>query len=113
MPVNVGTTPGTQFVAKTLKVGARNYDIRANSDPQVAVSRQSVKPNDIRGAISTTAGRTILNSVLGSGFNLGSLLTGALLSGVVTSPSAPKDSVIVVDPAALELTIQSSLDLTT
>ena len=113
VPVNVGTTPGTQFVAKTLKVGTRTYDIRANSDPQVAVSRQSVKPNDIKGAISTTAGRTILNSVLGSGFNLGSLLTGALLSGVVTSPSAPKDSVIVVDPAALELTIQSSLDLTT
>lgn len=113
VPVNVGTTPGTQFVAKTLKVGTRSYDIRANSDPQVAVSRQSVKPNDIRGAISTTAGRTILNSVLGSGFNLGSLLTGALLSGVATSPSAPKDSVIVVDPAALELTIQSSLDLTT
>lgn len=113
VPVNVGTTPGTQFVAKTLKLGTRSYDIRANSDPQVAVSRQSVKPNDIRGAISTTAGRTILNSVLGSGFNLGSLLTGALLSGVATSPSAPKDSVIVVDPAALELTIQSSLDLTT
>lgn len=113
VPVNVGTTPGTQFVAKTLKVGTRTYNIRANSDPQVAVSRQSVKPNDIKGAISTTAGRTILNSVLGGGLNLGSLLTGALLSGVVTSPSAPKDSVIVVDPAALELTIQSSLDLTT
>ncbi|QUY41274.1 S-layer homology domain-containing protein [Acaryochloris marina] len=113
VPVNVGTTPGTQFVAKTLKVGTRTYDMRASSDPQVAVSRQSVKPNDIKGAISTAAGRTILNSVLGSGFNLGSLLTGALLSGVGTSPSAPKDSVIVVDPASLELTIQAGLDLTT
>lgn len=113
VPVNVGTTPGTQFVAKTLKVGTRTYEIRASSDPQVAVSRQSVKPNDIKGAISTAAGRTILNSVLGSGFNLGSLLTGALLSGVSTSPSAPKDSVIVVDPASLELTIQAGLDLTT
>lgn len=113
VPVNVGTTPGTQFVAKTLKVGTRTYEIRASSDPQVAVSRQSVKPNDIKGAISTAAGRTILNSVLGSGFNLGSLLTGALLSGVGTSPSAPKDSVIVVDPASLELTIQAGLDLTT
>ncbi|WP_299484673.1 S-layer homology domain-containing protein [Acaryochloris sp. IP29b_bin.137] len=112
VPVNVGTTPGTQFVAKTLKVGTRTYNIRANSDPQVAVSRQSVKPGDIRGAVSTAAGRTILNSVLGSGFNLGSLLTGVLLSGGVTTPSAPKDSVIVVDPAALELTLQSSLDLT-
>lgn len=113
VPVNVGTPPGTQFVAKTLKVGTRTYEIRASSDPQVAVSRQSVKPNDIKGAISTAAGRTILNSVLGSGFNLGSLLTGALLSGVSTSPSAPKDSVIVVDPASLELTIQAGLDLTT
>lgn len=113
VPVNVGTTPGTQFVAKTLNVGTRTYDMRASSDPQVAVSRQSVKPNDIKGAISTAAGRTILNSVLGSGFNLGSLLTGALLSGVGTSPSAPKDSVIVVEPASLELTIQAGLDLTT
>lgn len=113
VPVNVGTTPGTQFVAKTLKVGTRTYDIRAISDPKVAVSRQSVRPGDIRGAISTAAGRTILSSVLGSGFNLGSLLTGVLLSsGGITSPSAPKDSVIVVEPESLELTIQSTLDLT-
>lgn len=113
VPVNVGTTPGTQFVAKTLTVGTRTYTIRANSDPQVAVSRQSVKPGDIRGAISTAAGRTILSSVLGSGLNLSSLLTSVLLnSGGITNPAAPKDSVIVVDPAALELTIQSKLDLT-
>ena len=114
VPVTVNTTPGTQFVAKQLKVGTKTYPLRANSDPQVAVGRQSVKSTDIRGAIGTTAARAILGSVLGSGFNLGSLLTGAVLgSRGATSPSAPKDSVIVVDPTELELTTQSELDLKT
>ncbi len=114
VPVTVNTTPGTQFVAKQLKVGTKTYPFRANSNPQVAVGRQSVKPTDIRGAIGTTAARAILGSVLGSGFNLGSLLTGAVLgSGNTSNPSAPKDSVIVVDPTELELTTQSELDLKT
>lgn len=114
VPVTVNTTPGTQFVAKQLKVGTRTYTLKANSNPQMAVSRQSVNPTDIRGAIGTTAARAILGSVLGSGFNLGSLLTGAVLgSGGVKSPTAPQDSVIVVDPADLELTTQTVLDLTT
>lgn len=114
VPVKVNTTPGTQFVAKQLKVGTRTYALKANSNPQVAVARQSVDPTDIRGAIGTTAARAILGSVIGGGFNLGSLLTGAVLgSGGVQNPAAPKDSVIVVDPADLELTTQSILDLTT
>lgn len=114
VPVTVNTTPGTQFVAKQLKIGTRTYALRANSDPQVAVGRQSVDPTDIRGAIGTTAARTILGSVLGSGLNLGSLLTGVVLGTSGTrNPSAPKDSVIVVDPADLELTTQADLNLTT
>ncbi|WP_299413962.1 S-layer homology domain-containing protein [Acaryochloris sp. IP29b_bin.148] len=114
VPVTVNTTPGTQFVAKQLKIGTRTYAFRANSDPQVAVGRQSVDPTDIRGAIGTTAARTILGSVLGSGFNLGSLLTGVVLgTSGARNPSAPGDSVIVVDPADLELTTQSDLNLST
>jgi hypothetical protein len=109
VPISVNnTTPGTQFVAEQLKIGPRTYSLRATSNPQVAVAPQAVKPTDLRGAIGTTAARTIL----GPGFDLASVLTGAVLGSNSANNASAKESVIVIDPAALKLTTQADLSLT-
>ncbi|NJM64502.1 MAG: S-layer homology domain-containing protein [Acaryochloris sp. RU_4_1] len=109
VPVSVNnTTPGTQFVAEQLKIGTRTYPLRATSNPQVAVAPQAVKPTDLRGAIGTAAARTIL----GPAFDLGNVLTGAVLGSNSANNASAKDSVIVIDPAALKLTTQADLSLT-
>lgn len=114
VPVTINTSPGAQFMADRMTIGDRTYTtLRASSDPVVATSQQSLSPQTLRGSLVTVAAQTALSRLLGGGLNLGSLLTG-VLQNTGRAPSAPtsgQTNVIVVDPAALVLTLQSDLRL--
>ncbi len=119
VPFTVNSTPGTQFVAKTIKVGDQTYNINAISNPVVAANTQNVTSSTLQGGLTTAAARAALNTMLGGRTDIGSILSGVLLSGgsqLLNSSGTPAqgtaDRVIIVDPATLVLTTQTDMNLT-
>lgn len=109
IPVRVNNAQGAQFVADRLVIGNTNYDISAVSTTQFPVSRQEVQPGDLRNAVTTTAARSILRTILGSEANLGNILAEVLTGG--SGNPSNQNRVIVIDPQALELVLESPLTL--
>jgi hypothetical protein len=121
VPFTINSTPGAQFVAKSLKVGDNTYTLNALSNPVVAANSSNVTPSSVQGGLTTAAARAALSSIFGGGASSpGSILADVLLnqgsqvlksSGSTTAASTP-NSIIIVDPAALVLTTQSEVNLT-
>lgn len=90
-----------RFVADTITVNGRTYNIDAESSAIAAT--ESVSSGSLEDALITGAARSILGSILGNS-DLGSIV-GSVIGGggSVTSQSA----VIVIDPTQLDLTVDS------
>ncbi|MGF1602355.1 MAG: S-layer homology domain-containing protein [Thermosynechococcaceae cyanobacterium] len=117
VPFTVNSTPGAQFVAKSLKVGDSSYTLNALSNPVVAASGSSVTPTSVQGGLTTAAARAALGTIFGGG-NTSSILTNVLLNQGAqvlqssgSTASGTSNSVIIVDPATLVLTTQADVNL--
>jgi hypothetical protein len=109
VPVSIGSTPGTQFVADRLLIGSQSYTINATSNPIIASSSQTINPGSVQGGIASTAAQAILGQILGNQANLGNILSGVLGGGSANTTSN-QNSVIVVNPSTdLRLTLNSDL----
>ncbi|MEM6521392.1 MAG: S-layer homology domain-containing protein, partial [Cyanobacteria bacterium P01_C01_bin.70] len=102
-PVEIrgASVTAAQFVADTLTINERTYNINAESSAIAAT--ESVSAGSLENALITGAAESIIGSILGNG-DLGSLV-GAVIggNGNVTSQNA----VIVIDPTELDLTVDS------
>ncbi|NEP18080.1 MAG: S-layer homology domain-containing protein [Leptolyngbya sp. SIO4C1] len=103
VPVNIRGSDITaaKFVADRLMVGNQSYPIQAESDP-IAAS-ETVNPNDIQGALVTTAAQSILGNLLGNR-NLGNIVGQVIVGDRNTTT---QNAVIVVDPNELDLRVMS------
>ena len=112
VPVRVNNNnPGTQFIADKLVINGKSYNIQATSNPRVAVGRQAITSGTIQGAVTTATARTILSSILGNQVNLGTVLAGALGGGTANTAPTTQDSVIIINPQDLDLTVQSNFSV--
>lgn len=119
VPFKVSGTTGAQFVAKTLKIGESRYPINAISNPVVAANSQTLNPTSLQGGLATTAAQEAIGSILGGrGLNPSTILSRVLLNQGAQvlrssgSTTGAPNSLIIVDPAELQLTTQTDVNLT-
>lgn len=103
-----GTTPATQFVADSLKVGNRSYNINAASSPRIAVDQTELESTDLKGLITSAAAQGIVDSISGKSSNLGDFLSGTF---GVNKPERKSQRVIRIEPDSLTLTTQANLQI--
>jgi hypothetical protein len=103
VPVEIrgSSVTAAKFVADSLNVNGRNYQVNAESSAIAATN--SVNSGSLQGALITGAAESILGSLTGNnslGTPVGAIITG---DNQVTSNSA----VVVIRPSDLDLTVRS------
>jgi hypothetical protein len=100
------TTPGAQFMADTIVINNKSYEIQGRSPQLSSVPLAEVKPAEL-GAVTPTPKASEALQGRG-GFDLGNILINVLGSGATKA-----DRLIIVKPNSLPIQLQAPLQLDT